>query len=59
MKGFRTFAVGLGIAIGPVALDYLAKVDWTQYVSPNVALIISGVTMIALRAVTSSGIFSK
>jgi len=59
MKGFRTFAIGMGIAIGPPALEYLAKLDWTQYVSPNTALMISGLLMVAMRAVTSSGIFSK
>jgi hypothetical protein len=59
MKGFRTVITGLGIAVAPVALEYVAKIDWTQYVSPNIALVISGLTMVALRAITSSGIFSK
>ena len=59
MKGFRTVITGLGIAVAPVALEYVAKIDWAQYVSPNLALVISGLTMVALRAITSSGIFSK
>lgn len=59
MKGFRTVLTGLGIAVAPVALEYVAKIDWTQYVSPNVALVISGLTMVALRAVTTSALFKK
>lgn len=59
MKGFRTVLTGLGIAVAPVALEYVAKVDWTQYVSPNVALVISGLTMVALRAITTSALFKK
>ncbi len=59
MKGFRTVLTGLGIAVAPVALEYVAKIDWTQYVSPNVALVISGLTMVALRAITTSALFKK
>ena len=54
MKGFRTIAVGLAMAVLPVALTYLAGVDWTQYVSPNIALLISSTVMIGLRTVTTT-----
>lgn len=59
MKGFRTLAAGFAMAVLPVAVTYLAGVDWTQYVGPNVALVISGVVTIALRFVTSTAVGSK
>lgn len=57
--GSRTIIVGLLLAIGPTALDYLAKVDWTQYVDPKLAPVISGAVMIAMRLITTTGVFKK
>ncbi len=59
MKGWKTIVVGLGIAIAVPGLTYLAGVDWTQYVSPNWALAISGGIMVALRLVTTTAAFKK
>ena len=59
MKGFKTVAFGLGLAIAPNALTFLAGVDWTQYVSANNAALISGLIVVALRFVTTSGVFKK
>ncbi len=56
MKGYRTLAVGLVMAVAVPGLTYLAGVDWTQYVSPNQALVISGGLMIVLRLVTNTAI---
>lgn len=53
-KGWRTFAIGLVIAVGPATLSYLAGVDWTHLVGPNVALFISGAVMFAMRAITNT-----
>lgn len=54
LKGWRTFALGLAIAVGPAALQYLAGVDWTHLVSPSVATTISGAIMIAMRVITTT-----
>jgi hypothetical protein len=54
MKGYRTLLVGLAMAAVPPALSYLAGVDWTQYVSPNVATMIAGAVTVAMRLVTST-----
>ena len=54
LKGWRTFVIGLAIAVGPSALTYLAGVDWTHLVGPNVALFISGAVMFAMRAITTT-----
>ncbi len=59
MKGWKTIVVGLGIAIAVPGLTYLAGIDWTQYVSPNWALAISGGIMVALRLVTTTAAFKK
>lgn len=59
MKGYRTLLVGLGMAVAPVALQYLVNVDWTQFVSPNSALIISGLLMMGMRLLTSTPPGSK
>lgn len=55
MKGYRTIAVGFLIAVGPVALTYLAGLDWTKLVGPNAALVVAGVITIAMRCMTDTG----
>jgi len=59
MKGWKTIGTGLALAIAVPGLTYLSGVDWTQYVAPNVALMISGGLMIGLRFVTTTSIFNK
>jgi hypothetical protein len=54
VKGFRTVLAGLGLAIGPTALDYLATVDWNALVGTKLAFLISGVIMIGMRAFTTT-----
>ena len=56
LKGFRTIAVGFLIAAVPSGLQYLGGIDWTQYVSPQVAPLIVGAIMILLRAVSTGPI---
>ena len=58
MKGFRTIAAGLFFAVALPGLTYLAGLDWTQYVNPNIALMVSGALTIALRFVTNTSVFS-
>ncbi len=59
MKGFRTLAVGFALAVFPNALTYLAGVDWSQHVSANTAVTITGLLTIALRCITTSPIGTK
>ena len=59
LKGMRTIGVGILVAVVPAAVTYLIGVDWTQYVGPNAALIISGALTIAMRVVTTTPIFKK
>jgi hypothetical protein len=57
VKGWKTLAVNVGLASGVAGLTYLAGVDWTQYVSPNVALIGAAAVNVLLRVITTSPIF--
>lgn len=54
LKGWRTIIIGVGLAVAPVALQYLAGIDWTQYVSPEWAPTIAGAIMIAMRLVSTT-----
>ncbi len=60
LSGFKTFSVGLGLAILPQLAQYLSNFDFVKAfgVSPNAATTI-GVVMIALRSITSTPIFAK
>jgi len=59
-SGFKTFSVGLGLAIVPQAIAFLSNFDFVKAfgLSPNAASVM-GVAMIALRAVTSTPIFNQ
>ena len=59
MKGYRTILVGLGTAVAGAGLTYLMGVDWTQYVGPNVALMIAGAVQIVMRMVTTGPVGEK
>ena len=55
LTGYRTFIVGLLVAIGPTALSYLGGFDWTKVgLSTNLATLISGTLMVGLRAITTT-----
>lgn len=54
LKGFKTLIVGLLLAIVPVALQYLAGIDWAQYVGPQTAFFISGAIMMVMRFFTTT-----
>lgn len=57
MKGWKTLVLNTALAGGVAGLTYLAGIDWTQYVSPSIALIGAGVVNVALRFLTTSPIF--
>jgi hypothetical protein len=54
LKGWRTYAIGFAMAVVPAGLTYLAGLDWTKIVSPQLAPIIAGVIMIAMRSITTT-----
>jgi hypothetical protein len=60
LKGFKTFAVGLGLALVPQAISFVTGFDFTRAfgLSPNAATVV-GVAMIALRAATSTALFAS
>ncbi len=59
MKGWRTIAFGLFVAVGPTAMTYLGGVDWTSLgISPPVSAAI-GLVIVGLRAITNTAIGSK
>ena len=52
MTGYRTLAFNaLIIALGAL-LPWAASIDWTQYVSPQVGMLIVGAANIGLRMIT-------
>jgi hypothetical protein len=59
MNGFKTFIVGLGLAIVPQAVSFVTSFDFVHAfgLSPNAASVL-GVVMIALRAVTTGPMFN-
>ena len=58
LKGFKTFLVGLALAVIPQVLSYVLGFDFvgTFGLSPNAATVV-GLLMVALRSVTTSAIF--
>ncbi len=59
MKGWRTIAFGLFVAVGPAAVTYLGGIDWTSLgINPTISAAI-GVVIVGLRAITNSAIGQK
>lgn len=54
MKGYRTLALNGALVVATALLGWVAGIDWTAYVSPSVALIVTGAANLALRFVTST-----
>lgn len=54
MKGYRTLALNGLLVVGTAALTWIVGVDWTSYVSPSTALIVTGAANLLLRLVTST-----
>lgn len=59
MKGYRTILVGLATAIGAPALQYIGAIDWSQYLSPTSALVVSGILQIGMRLITTGPVGDK
>jgi hypothetical protein len=59
MKGFKTIAFGLAVAVFPSAVTYLGGVDWTTIgISPGVSASL-GMIIVGLRAMTNTAIGQK
>ena len=56
MKGFRTIIINVLIAMLGAALPILANVDWTEFVSPTIALVIVAAINVGLRIITTTPI---
>jgi hypothetical protein len=54
MKGYRTILIGLALAVGPAALQYLGAVDWNALLGPTGAFFVSGVVAILMRFATTT-----
>ena len=54
MKGYRTILIGLALAVGPAALQYLGAVDWSALLGPTGAFFVSGVVAILMRFATTT-----
>ncbi|MBV8447145.1 MAG: hypothetical protein JO094_03890 [Hyphomicrobiales bacterium] len=59
LKGWRTFIVGLGLAIAPSALTYLSGIQWDQHIGATGAFFVSGILMLAMRFITDTAPASK
>lgn len=58
-EGFKTVFWN-GLVIGLIAMaNYVAGIDWTQYVSPSMAMLITAGVNFFLRFVTDSPVFQK
>jgi len=59
MQGYRTLAANaVVIALGAL-LPWVAGMDWTQYVSPQTAMLIVGAANIGLRLITKTAVGEK
>lgn len=59
MQGFRTLAFNALLIVAGALLPWIAGIDWTQYVSPQWALVIVGAANIGLRMITTTPVGQK
>lgn len=59
MKGLRTVLFNGAIVVGTALLTYVAGVDWAEYVSPTVALVIVSAANFGLRFITDTKVGQK
>ncbi len=58
MKGWKTLVFNAAVAVAGGLLPFLASVDWTEYVSPNVAILIVTAVNLGLRVITTTPVGS-
>jgi hypothetical protein len=54
MKGLRTLLMNAVVVVATALLTWIVGVNWTEYVSPSVALIIVAVANMMLRLITTT-----
>ena len=54
MKGYRTLILNGLAVIGTAGLTWAIGINWADYVSPTVAMIILGAANIGLRMITTT-----
>lgn len=54
MTGWRTLALNGGIAVGVALLTWAAGVNWTDYVSPSAAVVITAGLNFGMRLITKT-----
>jgi len=54
MKGWRTLILNGAIVIGTAALTWAASVNWSEYISPSTAVIVTAALNMGLRLVTNT-----
>ena len=59
MQGYRTLAANAALIVLGALLPWVAGLDWTQYVSPQVAMLIVGAANIGLRLITTTPVGEK
>ena len=57
MTGFKTLLWNAVLVVMGALLPYLGGIDWTQYFSPYVAMIIIAAVNVALRYFTTTPMF--
>lgn len=54
MKGFKTLAINGLVVVATAGLGWAAGIDWSQHVSPTLAVVIVGVANFGLRFLTDT-----
>lgn len=54
MKGWRTLILNGAIVIGTAGLTWAASVNWSEYISPSTAVIVTAALNMGLRFVTNT-----
>jgi hypothetical protein len=59
MKGFRTLLINGAVVVGTAALTWAVGINWSEYVSPTVAMLILAGANVGLRLVTDTAVGTK
>lgn len=54
MKGWRTLVLNGAIVIGTAGLTWAASVNWSEYISPSTAVIVTAALNMGLRLITNT-----
>ena len=54
VKGWRTLIINGAIVIGSAGLSWAASINWSDYVSPSTAVIVTAALNMGLRLITNT-----